>query len=200
MVMSMISKNKFPEQGGAGVPHQAPVWAYLVAYVIPYVILFFVAIYWPERTGLFGIDFTDSKLAQVPSISAYIGKSEFPHTTAAYFVLSSVLFMPYFVLGIINPIIVFFGSINGVASHQRKVCSKSVLFGVYVFCVCSVLVASSYVQSGYQFALMPINNSRLALAFCGFVFSFYVNLYFWVGITIVNIRFLFGVLSIEVDK
>jgi len=70
----MISKNKFPEQGCAGVPHQASVWAYLVAYVIPYVILFFVAICWPERTGSFGIDFTDSKLAQVPSISAYIEK------------------------------------------------------------------------------------------------------------------------------
>jgi len=75
-----------------------------------------------------------------------------------------------------------------------------VLFGVYVFCVCSALVVSSYVQSGYQFALAPINNNRLALAFCGFAFSFYVNFYFWVGIIIVNIRFLFGMLSVEVDK
>ncbi len=171
-----------------GEPRKASIWIYLVAYVIPYVVLGVIALYWPAHSGPFGLDFTDSKLAtMVPSVTAYIEKSKFPHATAAYFVLSAFLLLPYLILVAVYPV-VFFGSSKKMLLAESMVRNDSTLKKVFSIIFCLVMVFGAWLQNGQQFGLLPINERRGALAVGGVLFGFYAMLYLWVGYILVIVR------------
>jgi len=170
-------------------PRKAPILVYLVAYVIPYLTLAVVALYWPAHSAPFGIDFTDSRMAtMVPSITAYIEKSKFPHATAAYLVLSAFLFFPYFVLASLYPIINF-GSAKEMRVVVERFKSGSVVRVVLAIILCIGLIFCAWWKNGQQFNLMPVSDRRGSLAVGGVLSSFYLVAYFMVNLIIMVIRF-----------
>ncbi|MBP0639900.1 hypothetical protein [Cupriavidus sp. AcVe19-6a] len=104
----------------AGQP--STLWILLGAYVLPYIAGAAIALYWPAQSSPFGLDFADTILARlVPSVSGYIKRSHFPHATAAYFVLSAVLFLPCLILGVLRPLdVLYFGSVRRMDAYKRE--------------------------------------------------------------------------------
>jgi hypothetical protein len=161
-----------------------PLWMFVVAYVIPWALLAAIALFWPADHAFLGLDFTQSSLARmVPSISAYIDKSPFPHATAAYFVCSSVLWLPFFVLAIRYPLF-FAGSAHTRIVFYRKYKKNRIKGWLLVMVGIPILSWGCWFQPGYQYGILPINDSRWALALGGFFFSFY----FFIYLTIVGMK------------
>lgn len=150
-----------------------PLWMFFVAYFIPWSLLAAIALFWPADHAFLGLDFTQSPLARmVPSISAYIDKSPFPHATAAYFVCSSVLSLPFCVLAIQYPLF-FAGSAKARIAFYRKYKKNRIKGWGFLIVGIPILIWGSWIQTGYQYGILPINDSRWALALGGFCFSFY---------------------------
>lgn len=150
-----------------------PLWAYLVAYAIPYLSLAAIALYWPAHSSPWGLDFTQSPWARmVPSISAYIDKSSFPHATAAYFVFSGVFSILLFAFVTVFPGMLCFASdcmINGYKVFKKKRGIGWVILLLMFFAILYIM----FIQPGYQFGIAPIRDSRWAMALVGVWSSFY---------------------------
>lgn len=162
-----------------------PLWMYLLAYVVPYILLMAVALYWPAHSSPWRLDFTQSPwVRMVPSISAYVDKSPFPHATAAYFVLSGLMTLPLFLLGFKYPALLFFSRKNFEKSYG--IFTKKRIIGWTVIPLIFLLVTwITWIQPGYQFGMAPVREQRWALAVFGFWFSFYFEtLYFALAIRI----------------
>lgn len=162
-----------------------PLWMYLVAYVIPYLFLVAVALYWPAQWSPWGLDFTQSPwVRMVPSISAYVDKSPFPHATAAYFVLSGILTLPLFWLGLKYPTLLYF-SRNSIEKSYDIFKKKRFIGLVGIPLLFLFVTWITWIQPGYQFGLAPVRDQRWALAVFGFWFSFYFEtLYFVLAIRV----------------
>ena len=140
---------------------------YFTAYVIPYFLLVAIALYWPAHSSPFNLDFTQSLWARmVPSISAYIDKSPFPHATAAYFVFSGLLTIPGFILSCLFPL-----TIQGWSSLKRRVAEyekyRENRFRTWILlpCIVTLGIWIMWIQPGYQYGIIPISSQRWALAF-----------------------------------
>ncbi|MEN7528332.1 hypothetical protein [Cupriavidus sp. DL-D2] len=166
-------------------------WGLIAAvYVAPYLMLVAIAFYWPSDSEFLGIDFRSAWLAyNVPSISGYIENSKFPAATAAYLVLSGVLFLPYLLLGIVNPIsVVFFGSYRSMMEARNKANSRPLFVRLLAFVYCFAMIWIMWWQPGYQFGWLPINDQRWALAFGGVLLGFFTTSYFWLNGAVVCVR------------
>lgn len=148
-------------------------WMHVVAYAAPYFLMMATALYWPENAQPFGLDLTTSPIVRmVPSISAYIDKSAFPHATAAYFFLSGLLAPATFALIFFNPILAHGTAKIAFANHEKY---KTTRIKTWAALAVMVPIGSwtSWQQPGYQFGLMPISGHRWALGLFGPLFSFY---------------------------
>jgi len=156
--------------------YRRKLWRLITAvYVVPYLTLAAIAIFWPADSGFLGVDFRDSWFANaVPSISGYVSQSAFPAATAAYFVLSGLLSLPYLVIGLRDPVAVMsFGSYQKVEEGKRKYNSRimPVRLLSFVFCIFAIWVM--WAQPGYQFDSIPVHENRWALALGGVLLSFF---------------------------
>lgn len=163
----------------------------LGAYLLPYIAVATVALYWPAQSSPFGLDFADTILARlVPSVSGYIKRSHFPHATAAYFVLSAVLFLPYLILGFLRPQdVLYFGSVRRMDAYKREYQGRSGLTRAIVLLFGPVGVWVAWMQPGYQFGLLPVHEARWALAIGGPLLSFYTLSYFMLLGIVMSVRF-----------
>lgn len=148
-------------------------WMYFAAYAAPYFLLMATALFWPEKSNPFDLDFSESLLARmVPSISAYIDKSAFPHTTAAYFVLSGIFSLPTFILILINPTLAHGTLKVANVNYGKYKITRMKTWGALAILV-PIGIWTAWHQPGYQFGIIPISDQRWALALFGFIFSFY---------------------------
>jgi hypothetical protein len=165
------------------------VWMYFVAYVIPYCVLAGIALFWPAHTAPWGLDFTQSTWARmVPSISAYIEKSEFPQATAAYFVLSGILSLPFLLFTFRHPTLIFGSNKRRVNAYQKYKETRWKSWGATLVLV-PIGVWICWIQPGYQYGVLPIHNERWALALFGCPFSFYCMTYYLIAIVRLMLNF-----------
>jgi len=158
---------------------------------LPYLVLTAVALLWPADDAWLGVDFRTTWLARsVPSIAGYIQKSDFPSATAAYMVLSGVLFAPLLVLGLVRPETIFPSREQMRLSilKMRKWRPLPMLFFVGMGGA-GVFVA--WVQPGYEDA--PVSSRRWALALQGPLLSCFTLSYAAVCAAVTSVRFSFFV-------
>jgi len=151
-------------------------WRLITAvYVVPYLTLAAIAIFWPADSGFLGVDFRDSWFANaVPSISGYVSQSAFPAATAAYFVLSGLLSLPYLIMGLRDPVAVMsFGSYQKVEEGKIKYNSRILPVRLLSFVFCIFAIWFMWAQPGFQLDSIPIHEKRWALAVGGVFFSFF---------------------------
>lgn len=153
-----------------------PSWMVLLVYAIPYIILFGVAIFWPSHHSPFGLDFTHASLTTtIPSIKGYVEKSEFPHATAAFFFISGLMVIPYFILSLVNPILPYISS-KRASIYFDKYKKSRMRAWVALIIISPIMIWGSWIQPGYQFKVAPISDQRWALAIFGLYFSFFFQL------------------------
>lgn len=128
-------------------------------------------------------DVDDSIVARTaPSVSRYIAQSGFPHPTAAYFVLSAVPFLPYLVSAMRCPLVVLhFGSVERMEDYKRRYQARSGFQRVVGILFCFAAIWIAWLQPGYQYGLLPVNDKRWVLAIGGPLFSFYFACYFFLN-------------------
>jgi len=113
------------------------------------------------------MDLTEFGMSLVPSIAGYGVQSKFPKVSVFYFSIQWLIFLPTFYDLLKNKDLNFnkkgFGGIYETIrrrSFPKLLCIFAILF-------CLALICIAWIQPGYQFALMPINEFRLALAVFG---------------------------------
>lgn len=176
----------------AAVENSKYKWAWIFfVYVVPYGLLAAIALFWPAHSGPFGIDFRNSPLATwAPSISAFVDKSSFPHATAAYYVVSAFVFLPFFVGGLIYPLgFLYAGSTAALEEGRRAYLAAEPWRRVFVFPFFAVIVFTYWYQPGYQFGLLPVLDERWALALGGPITSLYFVLYFVFSSLVITFKF-----------
>lgn len=113
----------------------------------------------------------DLAIALIPSIAAYGVRSKFPEVSVFYFSIQWLIFLPAFYDLLKNKDLNFnkkgFSGIYEAIRHRsfpKLLCIFAILF-------CLTLIYIVWIQPGYQFALMPISEFRLALAVFGPLFG-----------------------------
>lgn len=182
---------------------QTPNWTeprryrFLTLY-LPYLALGVIAMFWPAEGALFGVDFRSSWLVtEVPSISGYVQKSQFPSAMAAYFVLTGLLFLPLFVLLFVKPELAYANRSEAREAIQKFRRRRPCLM-LLALTVGGVGVWISWIQPGYEYAIYPISARRGALAVAGPFFSFFTLSYSAMFIAYVGVKFSFFVTAEEV--
>ena len=159
-------------------------WSFPICLVwlIPYLSLAVVALFWPADHAFAGIDFRNSQwVRSVPSISAYVSKSAFPSTVAAYFILAPALFFPAFLVALCSRSFFMGNAARTTRYFERFGRCPPVLMCFVVLLIAMLLTWGSWVQPGYQFGLLPLHEKRWALALGGPFFGFYSVLLYWVS-------------------
>lgn len=153
------------------------------ALVVPYCLSVALGLYWPvEGVNLGPLNsIVDWMMRNIPSIQAYVGKSQFPEVSKAYFTLTFFVFLPtlWLVLKdkdmVMNRKLGFEG--QWIAIKKDKIPALRVIFILFFLFIILVVL---FVQPGYDFGLMPLNESRIALAFLGGLTSWF-SVFFMIG-------------------
>nr|ACB12999.1 hypothetical protein [Hydrogenophaga sp. PL2G6] len=160
--------------------------------VIPYCISVAVGLYWP-RSGVsleFINLFMDWMAQTIPSISAYVEKSAFPEVSKAYFTIGFFIFLPTLWLVLRDKDVVMHRELGFEGQwsliKKDKVAILRVI-GALFFTV--LLLYILYIQPGYQFKLIPLNESRASLAFFGGLSS-WLSVFYTVGLLRNNLVYL----------
>lgn len=144
------------------------------AFLIPYCLSVILGLCWPlGGISLEPLNSTmDWIVRNVPSICAYVEKSQFPEVSKAYFTLTFFVFLPTLWLFLTEKDLLM-GRLLGfegqwLVIQNDKIPAVRVIFALLFL---SILLFFLFIQPGYQFGLMPLNNSRSSLAFLGGVVS-----------------------------
>lgn len=162
-------------------------------WLVPYLLSAAIALLWPAQGAFLGLDFRETRwMHQVPSMAAYIEKSGFASATAAYMALATLLFAPTFLVALANPWRLFVGS-DALRHYLRRLRQWPVLLPVVTVAVSGMVIWGAWIQPGFQFGSLPINERRWALALAGPLFVFPLVFYYFVSGAAFAVRLLFGV-------
>ena len=139
--------------------------SFLIGYMMGFFLIFLVP-----------TDFFQSKFAETiiniskeisPSINGYWNNSKFPEISVIYFAIQPIIFFPVFIDLIKNKDLNF--NKLGFDGVYKKLSTErfpriTCIFAITFFLLLAFIV---FFQPGYQFSLMPINESKIALAFFG---------------------------------
>jgi hypothetical protein len=128
-----------------------------------------------------GVDFHLFELI-IPSIKGYGIKSKFEQLSIAYFSLTSIIFIPWLYLSIKYEWF-FFGTPERLNEFKQRALNSKFpkLYCIFSILFFTAIIYFSWIQPGYQYGLMPINEKKWALALYGPFFSFFTFLYFFIG-------------------
>jgi hypothetical protein len=132
-----------------------------------------IAWYWPAhiQESWVRMDSIARLLAKVfPPIEAYVSKSSFPAATSAYMALAFLLMPVHFYFSYME----LKGGVE--ESWHAKLWSIQSVGDVYrrlllVIVVVALAIFALFLNPGYDFNLLPINTSRTALAWGGWLVS-----------------------------
>lgn len=103
----------------------------------------------------------------IPSIRGFMRNSDFPQVTGFYFSLSLITGLPAFIELFKNPQYVIPDGKKAIEKFGHfhifyPIFGVLIFFGLFIF---------SFLQSGHKWDLLPIHNSRFALALVGPLFA-----------------------------
>lgn len=145
--------------------------SFISGWVFGFLVIFFI----PHEVGenKFVFEFINFMREHVPFIGGYWMRSEFPGTSVFYFSLQWIIFLPAFLDLLKNKDLGF--DKNGFLGNYEKfkggAFPKLKCLLAITFCMMVVLV--SWFQPGYDFGFMPVNKSKLFLAFFGPLIGFF---------------------------
>jgi len=138
--------------------------------MVPYILSAMIALFWPNREIEIPIltDFLKLIIEHVPSVHGYATKSKFPYVSGFYFSFSSILFLPCLIYYLRNKGSSF-GSIEKMEKLRLKVQQKTFprLFSLFAILFVVAMLYGAWIQTGYQFSVVPVNEKRWALAVIG---------------------------------
>lgn len=186
--MTLTSAASLPPKHGGRPLHRQPL------IVIPYLLSMAVALFWPEEgwRNVVLDAVADFFVTHIPSVNAYVQKSDYPEVMRAYFSVTFFIFISGIWVMMRNKDSLFLQGFEGQLDKYRA-SRASVVLVLFLLLLFLFLIFVLYAQGGYQFNIFPIMEKRWALAVFGPAVG-WLSVHVMLAMSVCHLRFLFALI------